>query len=310
METQIANQRRRIRSSAGAFILLSVLAITSSCAPIRGYPDNPDDNDQTIKSLQAFIADARVKYYTNTDFGTAKTLRDRIVYSEMQIYEIEFTDFQQKLWGDNNLLTTGGDLTALILNGLGATTGNAATKSALAAASAGIIGAKGAIDKDIYFQRTLPAIMAQMSANRDRIKSGILDNLKKDDASYPLPAAELDLQALQRASSIPDAVQVITEMSTADKALAEQEVEASRTSAFSKSTTAQQISAWIGFGHDANGKAFTHNPAHLSLLQGWIDTNLPGMPVRQLLNDVANSQVLEASRQKAISDLHIPPIAP
>jgi hypothetical protein len=289
-----------------AALLIALLAATS-CSPIRGYPNNFQDNDETIARLKSASEDARSQYNSATDSGVAKTLRNRVVYNEMQICEIYFTDFQARLWADNNLFSTGSDLIVLILAGLGATTGDAAAKSALAAASAGIVGAKGAISKDIYYQRTLPAILAQMSANRDKVKAAIIDNLnKKDDTQYPLSAAEMDLQALQRASGIVDAVQSITNSATLNKDMAAALVEAARQGTFSKSINSQRIRAWIGFGIDpTTGKAYTPNPTNMNALQKWVDEHLPGLPVAQLLTDAPSAQ-LENSRAQAIRDLNIP----
>ena len=109
----------------------------------------------------------------------------------------------------------------LTLAGLGATTGDAATKAALAAASAGVVGAQGAISKDLYYQRTLTALLAQMEANRDKVKLNILNGLSQTDAQYSLYHADLDLDALQRASGLPDAIGGITEQAAAQKATAQ-----------------------------------------------------------------------------------------
>jgi hypothetical protein len=229
------------------------------------------------------------------------------VFDELQICEIYFTDFQARLWADNNIFSTGSDLIVLILTGLGATTGDATTKAALSAASAGIVGARGAISKDIYYQRTLPAILAQMSANRDNVKASILDSInKKDDVQYPLAQAEMDLQTLQRASGIVDAVQSVTNDATVNKAAAAARVEAARQGTFSRSITAQRIRAWLGYGIDpTTGKTYTPNPTNLDALQKWVDVHLPGLPVAQLLTDAPSAQ-LENSRAQAIHDLMIP----
>jgi hypothetical protein len=286
---------------------ITLLISVASCSPIRGYPANFQDNDETISRLKSSAETARSQYDSATDRSLLTTLRNRIVFDEMQICEIYFTDFQARLWADNNIFSTGSDLVVLILTGLGATTGDATTKAALSAASAGIVGAKGAISKDIYYQRTLPAILAQMSANRDKVKASILDSInKKDDVQYPLAQTEMDLQALQRASGIVDAVQSITNDATVNKAFAAAQVEAARQGTFSKSTTAQRIRAWLGFGIDpTTGKAYIPNPSNLDALQKWVDVHLPGLPVAQLLTDAPSAQ-LENSRAQAIHDLMIP----
>lgn len=176
---------------ARAFQILASTGLLSAllaCSPIRGYPDNFADSDQNIDSLANAVKIDKKQYYpshfpapvstsqplstaANADSTSRTELRNRIAFEEMQMYEIYFTRFQTRLWGDNNVISSAGDLIVFVLNGFGATTGTAATKSALAAASAGIIGAEGAISKDIYYQRTLPAVLAQMSANRGNCSS-------------------------------------------------------------------------------------------------------------------------------------------
>ncbi len=142
----------------------------------------------------------------------------------MRVYEINFLRFKKSLWGDANAIAAGGDLLVLALTGLAATTGNAGTKSALAAASAGIVGAQGAINKDIYYQRTLPAVLSQIQANRDRAKAILILGLSLTDPEYPLTRAGLDLEALQSASGIPDAVGVITGQASQNQADAQEQV--------------------------------------------------------------------------------------
>jgi hypothetical protein len=136
-------------------------------------------------------------------------LRNEIVYARIRGYDIEFADFERRLYGDANEVTLGSDLVGLVLAGLTATTGNAGTKSALGAASAGVIGAKAAIDKDLYYQKTVPALLAQMEAARLSALKPITDGLQRSDADYPLQRAYIDLQIYKEAGSIPAAINTI-----------------------------------------------------------------------------------------------------
>jgi hypothetical protein len=292
--------------SARTVVLVWLVSSATACSAIRGYPENAEDNDATIAKLSSSAEATRVQYEQAADNQVRTALRNRTVYAKLQIQEILFTDFQSQLWSDNNVFSTGGDLVLLILSGLGATTGDATTKAALSAASAGIVGARGVISKDIFYQRTLPAILAQMSANRDRVKAAILDSLNmKNDASYPLAAAEMDLQVLQRASGIVNAVQNITQVAVAQKELAAGEVNAARQGMFSRAKTSMRIRAWIGFGVDPiTGIRYAPNPENLARLQKWVDDHLRGLPVAQLLDDTQLN--MEKFREQAISDLKIP----
>jgi hypothetical protein len=232
-----ANSEAGKNQSNATPVVIASLLIMAACTPMVGYPDNPDDNQTTKTALTNRINANESAYYqaagpyvlsqgnktwtVNTLYNSdvRRQLRDTVVYDKMRLSEIEFNRFQKHLWGDNNLVSDGGDLLALALNGLGATTGTSATKAALAAASAGVVGAQAAISRDLYYQRTLPALLAQISANRDNEKSEIISLLKsKTDADYPLGQAETDLQVLQRDSGISGAIETITERASSSAA--------------------------------------------------------------------------------------------
>jgi hypothetical protein len=59
----------------------------------------------------------------------------------------------------------------LATNAVATVTGGEVTKAALAAGSAFMVGTQGAISKDLFYQRTIPALLAQMEANRTDAKT-------------------------------------------------------------------------------------------------------------------------------------------
>jgi hypothetical protein len=309
-----------IRHLVGNFVptaLLVLLVALSSCAPVVGYPENWQDDQSNISDLESRIKTQKSSYYTTNDSTQKRSLRNSIIYNEMQIYEINFSAFNRRLWGDTNIVSAGGDLVVLALAGLGATNGSEVTKSALAAASAGVVGAQAAISKDLYYQRTLPALLAQIAANRDKVKAGIYDALnKQDDAAYPLARAEIDLQTLQRESGIADAIESITEQAAGAKTTAQAQMDAARSGAFSTQPSATRIWNWLfphGTGIDpTTGQTYQPDSNNLAKLQTWINTqkidpNLPsGTPPMQLLTEVQGSTQRETDRQQAIGDLKIP----
>jgi hypothetical protein len=292
-------------------LLLGTLLLASACAPVLGYPDNWGNDPARIAALEGAITQQTTRYNASGDSALRRSLRNAVVYDEMQIYEIDFSVFCRRLWGDSNVVAAGGDLAALAIAGLGAVSGNSATKSALAAASAGIVGAQAAISKDLYYQRTLPALLAQMAANRDRAKAAIYDALnQQDDTSYPLARAEIDLQVLQRQSGIADAIETITAQATQDKATAEALVDVARTASYSTASSATRIRSWLyphGTGTDpATGQPSLPDATRLSLLQGWVTAQHLDLPVQQLLTDAAGSTQMATVRQQAIGALGIP----
>src|SRR5262249_25685788 len=152
-----------------------------------------------------------------------------------------------------------------------------------------------AINRDLYFQRTLPALLAQMEANRAKVKLKILAGIKQSDDQYSLPLADLDLADLKSAGSMPAAVSNITQQATNDTPTAENKSDALRTGTVSSTDTTSRLRAWVS----PNGSV---DPARMKALQDWMnadqtDAALHGIPPEVLI-DLDNPQ-MEADRARA-----------
>ena len=218
-------------------VIVALLAVTSasilaSCAPVVGYPNDPENTDQTLVLLQPYFnGAAEADYLKETDANKRAVARNQIILARMRAYDIEFADFERRLYGDGNVVGLGGDLVGLVLTGLIATTGNTATKSALGAASAGVIGASAAINKDLYYQKTIPALLAQMEADRLKALEPITKGMTQPDANYPLMQAYIDLDAYKIAGSIPAAINAVNQSAGNAKDAAQQIIMNERPSA-------------------------------------------------------------------------------
>jgi hypothetical protein len=189
-----------------------------ACAPLQGYPLDPEDTNATLKNLAPYFNGTVEAQYVAAAGDTSKTpIRDAIVYARIRGYNIEFADFEKSLYSESNGVAVGSDLVGLILGGLTATTGNAATKAALGAASVGVLGANTAINKDLYYQKTIVALLSQMEANRAKAKISIIQGLNLPDSKYNLFQAYGDLDAYKNAGSIPGAISVITQSAETQK---------------------------------------------------------------------------------------------
>lgn len=195
-------------------LLACVLAVLlSGCASIRGYPVDPENSAAALKRLLPYFNGTEAAAYDELPVGSKVRTekRNEIVFARMRAYDIEFSNFERELYGSSNSVSIGTDLAGLALGGLTATVGGASTKAALGAASVGILGTNTAINKDLYFQKTIPALLAQMQANRAKQRLVILEKLVLPDSRYPLMAAYADLDAYADAGSIPNAISSITQ---------------------------------------------------------------------------------------------------
>jgi hypothetical protein len=200
------------------FVLLCVTASLDGCAALRNYPVRPNDVDTELQALRRYFDPAEIQKGGNTI-----AWRNEVVNSQILAIDLQFTAFEQEFARENVGVNTAVDMTVI---GLGAATGvagGAATKSILGAISGGITGAKGIIDKDLFYSKTMPVLLSQMEAQRKvqlvKIRTGLTADADKDprsDASkYPLSEALIDVEEYYKAGSIPAALQGIIEQSGA-----------------------------------------------------------------------------------------------
>jgi hypothetical protein len=123
-------------------VMMGLAVGTSGCSSIDGYPVDPENTSATLTKLGPYFDGTEEKLYIVATSPARQQKRDEIVLARLRAYDIEFSNFERGLFGQGNSITAGGDLIALILAGLTATTGNAATKAALGAASGGVVGAQ------------------------------------------------------------------------------------------------------------------------------------------------------------------------
>lgn len=80
----------------------------------------------------------------------------------------------------------------------------------LSAGSPFATGTQAQINQKLYYEKTLPAIVARMNTNRDKVKQIILKNMRKTAAEYPIEAAFAQLADFQNAASIDSGIEQIT----------------------------------------------------------------------------------------------------
>jgi hypothetical protein len=94
-------------------LLISALAASflTSCASVQGFPSDPSDSSTVLLSLQKyFTSDIEDQYYGAPNDEVRRRLRDRIVLGQMRGYDIQFANFQREIYGNSNLVSTGGDI--------------------------------------------------------------------------------------------------------------------------------------------------------------------------------------------------------
>ena len=119
--------------------------------------------------------------------------------------DIHFNDFLQSLHEEGIGLNVFADAIAIGLGAAGALA-SGGTSQILSGATAAVIGTKESVDKNAFFDQTMPALMTKMIAQRKTVLVDLRTGLLKTDAEYPLPQGLAALEGYYYAGTIPGAI--------------------------------------------------------------------------------------------------------
>lgn len=269
------------------------------CRSAQGYPKRPFDLEAEFKMLKPYHAVDILTVHDAKPAAEKKAHRNEVVNARIRAIDLRFGEFAQNLSRENNWTTLGLEWAVLGLSGAGTLVADAGTKSTLAALSGGFTGAKGSIDKNLFFNKTMPALLTQMEANRKVILTRIRTNLRDmDPADYPLTAALIDLDDYYNAGTLPGAIMSLTAESGRAASEAGEELNRVMTSQFLEDEAGRVLEAFLKpDGENVDGKNET-------TLRKWMDNNdLQSFSVPFFIN----SAMFKKQRPKAVEDLNLIP---
>lgn len=206
---------------------LFVILCASGCKTYRyaGAPSPSFDVDEDIKQLSDQFKPAVVvsNFYA---LGGAATTSDRnkVISGRLVMINLEYLKWLRTVTADKQLLDTASDVLILSLNLAATATEGAAVKTVLSAISAGIVGSKTAVDKHYYYEKTLPALVTAMNAQRKTVLTNILSGMTQPLGAYMFEQALTDLQAYYQAGTFMGAVSAVQADATAKEKIADKEI--------------------------------------------------------------------------------------
>jgi hypothetical protein len=199
----------RIWKSSIALIGLSL--ITFGCASVDGYPARLEYAEQYVAEVGPYASpDVVIQYNAARDPTTAGLLRNNIVTARIFAIDANFHKFVRGLTTEQNLSNVGVDWAAIGLASAGAVVGSLQTKAILATISAGLLGAKASFDKEVFYNKTIPALITLMEAQRKIVLAQIYVGLRKAPGDYTLFQALADLDSYYNAGTINGAIVGLT----------------------------------------------------------------------------------------------------
>jgi len=245
-------------------ILVIGLSVTvTACASLDGYPKRLGDSEQYVAEVNSFVSPTAILNYNGID----PIQRNNIVTARIYAIDVNYHNFVHALTSEQNVGSVGTDWIVLALAGVGATTGSAATKAALAAASGGVIGARAAVSKDVFYNNTVPTLITQMEAQRKTILAQIYTGLMKSPIDYTIYQALADLDAYYNAGTLNGALVGLANSASANSQVGDGLIAASLTLHYSFDTAAQSLrNFWMPDGTTVNTK-------NAAAIRAWMSTN-------------------------------------
>ncbi len=198
--------------SLGRWAMVGLAAFAlQGCATLRGtqaaVPElRPTERLESMTSALAKFASSNPAVRGGL---SKQDYRDIVIRAYSQKIDGQYAAFVEQLYSGDRGTALGFDLLQL---GLSAATGLVEQKSVeeLAAASTVAAGARASIDKRLFYDRTITALVASMDAERTRIKADIARKRRLPANQYSLNDAFDDLNLLVDAGNVNRAFSSIT----------------------------------------------------------------------------------------------------
>jgi hypothetical protein len=204
------DSRRPVTCRAGriAIVLIPLLA---GCTAFTGYPDRVTAPANDLAALQKSIdADRIVACLAVTAEPAARDCRNQLVSARVYAVDLQFTQFEQRLFEQTREAGFAATLATLGLTTAGALVSGIASQ-ALAGAAGALTGGRAAFEREVLAERTIVAIHTSMRANRMSVLARIRRGLQQTVSDYPVGAGLTDVEEYYFAGTVLGALVGITE---------------------------------------------------------------------------------------------------
>ncbi len=215
-------------------------------------------------------------------------IRNTYIDARLSLINTNYKAFVNQVNKEKQSLDTGAGIGALISDLVVSVTPAASTKAIWGAVSAGFTGTQLTINENIYYQKTISALLAAMDAGRAKARLAIEEGKRRGVDEYGLVDANIDLNTYEAAGSFLKALDNI--QTDADKKADEYENKISTVKFWpGDEPLKKRIRAWID-----------KDPNNDTALQKWLaerqpppDSQFPAIWVESAPTDELKAAIIE-----------------
>lgn len=186
-------------------LALPALLAAGGCSSLRGVPARYQPTAAIVESIK-LTPDDLAELQATTD----KAQRNRLQNKALSVIDLNYHQFVRDLVSDRQDMSAASGGIALGAATAGAFVDSVAAKTNYALLAAAAIGAFGLIDRNYYYEKTVPALVAAMGAARASMLLRIRTSQREPIDVYNGVAALADLEDYFTAGSILAAIAEIT----------------------------------------------------------------------------------------------------
>jgi len=195
------------------------------CATLT-HPFSPSpsfDTDADIKALEIHFGSATV---IEDFYAGANTVarRNHAIIGRLTVINLQYIKFIRQFAVDKAQLDTALDMLQLGVDLTITVIGGESIKAALGAASTGISGTRLSINKNFYFEQTVPVLITAMNAQRKEALIPIIKGMNASITEYRFVQGITDLNAYYHAGTFIGALQSIQKDSGVKETKADNEL--------------------------------------------------------------------------------------
>lgn len=203
-----------------SLIICFAITLISACS-FRGTPPVYQPSADIINRIDLTAIDL-----ANLQAATSEQERNRLQNKAIAVINLNFNQFERDLVADRADTSAAVAGTTLASSIAGVLVGSASAKENFALLNAGVIGAFGIIDKNYFYDKTVPALVSAMGAARASVLLHIKTSQRDTVEIYDGTAALDDINAYFTAGTVFGAISAITTKAENDKQTALDKVRA------------------------------------------------------------------------------------
>lgn len=201
--------------AARIFQRIAGLVVGSSlaaCSSMHGVPTRYQDATATVTAIKLTPEDL-----AELVISESRIERNAIMHKAIAVIDLRFHELVRGLHGDRQDAAALTSYAGIGFNTAGTLVGNVVAKTNYAAAAAVSAALLGVAEKQYYFEKTMPALVAAMSAARAAIEVKLRTGMQDDVGQYPGSLALAQLEEYFAAGTVLAAISQVTKAAEDDK---------------------------------------------------------------------------------------------